>query len=488
MVRMGAKADESACGARRAGPSERTPKCPLRIAMFPDRTHPYESLFSLKLKVCTWNSISEAQLVAPFRERRIVRSERFVRSPEAAPGSFEEALGFGTRKLVLGPPKVRVGPPDLMAMLKAFQLPPNLHLRTPEALFGDFHVPEVVDGGVRICPRCFSLGYHFPLFQLQALDRCPQHGVRLRSLEPPELSLARYPVYIAAPPAQPGKKNPWASGYVRPATAFRCEKIVSATDFVRAMVAHRKHLVGKALVAEVTHFEEDDTLRFATLTGYRKGSNDCAVENFCAALVHYGSADGQAPSWLTIPPFDRVTMALPDSLRGILRLQPDACSIQRTRLYWHSVKNESLHRHKGSLVPLVERYADVGAALHAWSRALQRFRHYFERRHGHCLTLHRAAGGDRQPCVDSDAFIRMWHSLTQPPEAQTMFRMAAEDMAVALSRASALRRLPTNALVPILGLILAYSANVGPRFRAMSVRHSGAWRSSGERDGNTVTD
>lgn len=109
-----------------------------------------ESLWSVWLKACTWNHVSARMIVGALRRL----------------GEWH-------------------GESAQTAALERFGVPPEtLPLRTPEGLLG--WLPDrlsaparIVGTGIRACPRCFALGYHFPLFQIAAYTTCPEHGLEL---------------------------------------------------------------------------------------------------------------------------------------------------------------------------------------------------------------------------------------------------------------------------------------------------------------------
>lgn len=130
-------------------PTHREPR---GLIFHPEKTHRMESLWSVWLKACTWNHVSARMIVGALR-----RLGEWMN-----PGEGAHVAAFG-----------RFG-------LPAETLP----FRTPEGVLGwlpaKLSAPaRIVGSGIRVCPRCFSLGYHFPLFQIAAYTSCPEHGLEL---------------------------------------------------------------------------------------------------------------------------------------------------------------------------------------------------------------------------------------------------------------------------------------------------------------------
>lgn len=97
--------------------------------------------------------------------------------------------------------------------------PKNIALRTPEGLLG--WLPERLSNpariyrlGIRICPVCFKLGYHFPIFQLLAYINCPEHGCELIPLS--SLTGAADFPSIWSEVKVPSRAAWWPEGFARP--------------------------------------------------------------------------------------------------------------------------------------------------------------------------------------------------------------------------------------------------------------------------------
>lgn len=128
----------------------------------------------------------------------------------------------------------------------------NADARTPEGLLG--WIPAQLSAlariyrfGIRVCPKCFEMGYHFALFQLVAYKTCPQHGDALIPLATLE-GAGGFPSNWAAFPS-PSKAKWWPRGYRDPAVGVGFSEIETETrrlfvarDNFQAATAANSHL------------------------------------------------------------------------------------------------------------------------------------------------------------------------------------------------------------------------------------------------------